>query len=188
MLNSVQHYVRDVVQGIPTPLTDPVQAFLTPPQLADAAGGPLAYVWGGRLQVNRQTTPRPFGQQKFMWIVTVSITEAFDQDDPTIDSAFPLVVDQVMATFQTTALQTKGVWLTDPVTGNVTQLLAVGEVFQMEHTAVFTTGGPGEGLWLYAADISLTVEELVSFNPGSYYNELFRLGDVPAVAAPAKRA
>lgn len=180
MLNSVQHYIKDIINRQATPLTDPILAYLTPPQLADAVGNPIAYVSGGHLAANRQTAPRPFGQQKLTWIVTVSLTQAFNMDDPNIDSAFPLVIDQVMALFMTTPLQHRGVWLTDSVTGNVTQLLAVGEVYVMDHTAVATSGAPGEGLWVYAADLSLTVEELVSFNPGSYYNQLLNLGDVTA--------
>ena len=170
MLNSVQHYVKGLLDNLPTLMTEPIKAYVQPPQLADAAGGPVAYVWGGRLNVSRQTAPRIRGQQNFNWDVSVAVTQAFDQDAPNLESAFPLVLDQIMATVATTPLQVKGVWLTDPDTGVQTQLLSIGEHFSLDYTSVATTSGAGVGLWVFAADISFPLEEKVSFQPGTYYN------------------
>lgn len=178
MLNSVQQYVKGILQGLETPLTNPLVSVVMPPVLADAADGPTAYVWGTRLTGARQTSPRPFGQMKLVWDCSVALTEAFDQDDPNVEQAFPLVIDQIQALMMTTPLQQKGVYLVDPTTGNKTQLVAIGERFSFEYTAVTTTSGPGVGLLVFACDITFVAEELVSFNPGSYYNELFNLGDV----------
>jgi hypothetical protein len=177
VLNSIQHFVKGVLDGLATPLTSPLQAVIMPPQLADVAGSPIAYIWGGRLATARQTAPRPFGQQKLTWDISVAVTQVYDQDDETLESAFPLVLDTIMARMMTAPLQHTGVWLTDPVTQNQTQLMAIGERYTSDYTGVFTTSGPGVGMWVYACDMLLVAEELVSFNPGSYYNELWGLGD-----------
>lgn len=171
MLNSLQNYLQGILDGVTTPQTAPIQAFIMPPQIADAAGGPIAYVWGARLTAVRQTAPRIFGQQKLVWDATVSVTQAFIQDDENIETAFPLVIDQIMATLMTTPLQNDSkVWLDDPITGNQTQLLSIGEHFSLDYESVHTTGSAGEGLWVFVCDLIFPTEELVSFQPGTYYN------------------
>ena len=44
-------------------MAPPLQAYIQPPQLADAAGAPQAYIWAGRITAARQTSPRPVGQE-----------------------------------------------------------------------------------------------------------------------------
>jgi len=160
---------------VKVPFGDPLTAVIAPPQLADIASGPFAYVWGARLVAGRQTAPRTLmggtgGQSKLVWDASVAVTQAIDPDDPNIDSAFPLVLDQIMATVMLTPLQQTGVYLTDPDTGNKTQLLLVGERYSLDYTVVSQSGPSGKGLWIYAADFTFPVEEVFSLPVGTFYN------------------
>jgi hypothetical protein len=166
--------VKGLFDGLATPQSGVVQAFITPPQVADRAGQPLGYVWGAHLAGSRQTAPRPFATMNLDWDVTFSLTQAFDQDDPNLETAFPSALDQVMALAMTTPLQVlvagqPVVMLRDPVTGVNNNLVAFGENFTLDYEMVTTTGANGEGLFFFASDFVFRLKEVAQFLPGSYY-------------------
>jgi hypothetical protein len=51
-------------------------------------------------------------------------------DSPDLDSTFPLIIDAVMARFWTTTMPLK---ITDTETGQKSQILAVGEQWDLEY-------------------------------------------------------
>jgi hypothetical protein len=136
--------------------------------MANSASAPAAYIWGGRMTGARQSAPRPQGFYKFTWQVDIQLTQGMNLDDPALDTAFPLVIDQVLAQFLVYPADAVVPW-TDPVTGFQTQFLNVGEKWSVDYTRI-RANASGQGFALFAADMVMTVEETANFLPGSYYN------------------
>ena len=165
MLDSVQQYVRGLIDGLVIPVTGipPLTAWITPPVLEEA-DGPRAYVWGGRVRGGRQTAPRGPGMKRFPWSVDVYLTYRDTPDDALASEPFPKVIDTVLRTFMATTMP---LWIDAngvPVGPNAgsstdTQIQAIGESFDLEY--------PPERLpatmrmvW-YSARIALDVLEVV---------------------------
>lgn len=130
-LNSVQHFVHGLIDGLAIPgTTQTLEAYITPPTVEDL-DNPKAYVWGGRLRGTRQSMPRGQGFKRLNWSVDVWLTYETNPDSPTVDQEFPLIVDAVMNKFWTTPLD--DTFITDPTTGVRSQILAIGEDFDFEY-------------------------------------------------------
>lgn len=129
-MNSVQLLVRDLLDGLAIPgSTQTLEAYITPPTVEDL-DNPKAYVWASRGRVNRQTMPRGLGFKKLLWSVDVYLSYETNPDSDTVDTEFPVIVDAVMARLWTAPMPTM---ITDPVTGLVSQNLAIGEDFDIEY-------------------------------------------------------
>lgn len=133
-LNSIQHVVRDCLDGIPIPGgTASLEAYITPPTV-DNLDAPKAYIWGGRMRGTRQTMPRGIapaaGFKKLNWVVDIYLSYETNPDSPTVDQEFPLIVDAAMAALWQAVMPRM---ITDPTTGLETQLLAIGEDFDFEY-------------------------------------------------------
>jgi len=149
-LNSVQHYVQGLLDGLV--IQDgipPLKAYITPPTV-DTLDGPRAYVWGGRMRGRRQSgsrvgTPASInsgqsGYKRLDWTVDVFLSYEMNPDVPAtdLDSDFPLIIDAVMARTWTTAMpifiDPLGVPAPNPVGGVAySQILAIGEDFDLEY-------------------------------------------------------
>lgn len=128
-LNSVQQYVRALLDGQQSPQQAPAQAFISPPLPGDA-DVPQIYVWGGRLQEQRETMPRGGGYKKLHWQVSIWVYMPDVADDAEIDTAFPCLIDAIMDTLRAVPLP---VALSDPVTAQVSSILFVGEQLQVQY-------------------------------------------------------
>lgn len=129
-LNSIQRYCRDLLDGLPLPGQDkPLTAYIMPPTVEDI-DGPRAYVWGARMRAERQTAPRAAGFKKLPWNVDVYLVYLDSADNPDGDKAFPLIIDAVLTRFWSTTMP---LMITDPDTGLVSQVLAVGESWDLEY-------------------------------------------------------
>jgi hypothetical protein len=129
-LNSVQQYVKGLLNDLPVPGQDKtIEAYITPPTVEDI-DRPKAYIWGGRLRGMRQTAPRGLGFKRLNWVVDVYLVWETLPDGPTIDSEFPLIIDAVLNKTWTTTMPIK---IQDPQTGQSSQILQVGEDFELEY-------------------------------------------------------
>jgi hypothetical protein len=165
-LNSIQNYVVGlldgmVVQGVEKPLT----AYITPPQVEDM-DGPRLYVWGGRMRSTRQTMPRintpaaraigHSGFKHFAWTVDCWISYETIPGTGTVDQEFAVLLDAIMAVLYSTEMP---VFISDPTTGMTTQVLSIGEEFDLE-VAPERTPQTLRMLY-YTARLSLDVYEAV---------------------------
>lgn len=155
-LNSIQWHVKNLLDGLVVPgTTQTLEAYITPPAVEEL-DNPKAYVWGARLVGKRQTMPRGAGFKKLTWQVDVYLSYETNPDSPTVDQEFPLIIDLVMATLWATPMP---IFITDPTTGLQSQLLEIGEEFQLEY--------PPERMpatlrmLYYTARLGLTVYEAV---------------------------
>lgn len=129
-LNSVQEYVKGLLDGLPIPGGGaPLEAYITPPTVEDI-DRPKAYVQGARLRGQRQTAPRGPGFKRLNWMVDVYITYETVPDSVTVDQEMPLIIDAIMNKTWTTVMP---LFIQDQVTGVRSQILAIGEDFELEY-------------------------------------------------------
>lgn len=160
-LNTVQTYLQGLLQGITLPgQTNTLDCFITPPALQDM-DGPHSYIWGGRVDVSRQTMPRGPGYKKYPWRMSVWLVyetgaTIAGETNPTIDNEFPLIVDAVTNTL---SVATMPLVIQDPDTGQYSQIQAVGESWSLDNPTV-RLPETMRLLW-YAALITTQVLEVV---------------------------
>jgi hypothetical protein len=166
-LNSVQLYVKGLLDGLANPQLPDLIAVISDPVMADAAMDPFAYVWGATGHKERQTAPRPVAWQKWLWDIEVSVVNVREIDSPDLDTAFPLLLDQIDAKLSTTPMTVK---ITDPITNFDSQILAVGEHTDLKYSRLKTTGVDSQGIIQFGCDFTCRIEEAVSYYKGSPYN------------------
>jgi hypothetical protein len=159
-LNSVQQYVANQINGIQVPtIPQPIEAFITPPAM-EAPNGPKAYIWGARNRGRRQTMPRGIapaaGFKRLDWTVDIYLIYETLADDPMIDQDFPLIIDAVLTKLWTTTMP---VFITDPVTEQVSQIQSVGEEWNLEYPPE-RTPSTLRTVW-YSSRIAMDILEIV---------------------------
>jgi hypothetical protein len=166
LLDSIQQYVcNSILSGLPIPVQGipPLTAWVTPPVL-EQADGPRAHVWGGTVDVSRQTAPRGAGFKRFPWTIDTYLVYLTTPDDGLEAEPFPKVIDAVMRAFMTTVMP-----LFIDVNGNPmgpnavnptdTQIQGIGEHPRLQYPPEKMVG-PMQMLW-YTALIQLDVLEVV---------------------------
>ena len=173
MLTSIQWWMKGLLDQLQNPMLDPLEAVIQPPVLADIADHPYAFIWAGRAHEARQTAPRavrqssgavnPGGYQKMNWKTDVRLYTVMNQDDPNIELAFPALIDVTVRWLNTTQIPTI---ITDPVTGQESQILTMGEILDLDYATSVTTSAEGQGIIRFGCDLVVTIEEKVSWTEG----------------------
>ena len=159
-LNSIQQYCLGIINGLAIPGSPkPLEAYIQPPNFENI-NGPRAYVWGGRMLGERQTAPRGLapkaGFKRLNWVVDVWVSYLTPASSPTIDQDFPLIVDAIMNAFWHTEMTT---FITDPVTGVPSEILQIGEEFELETPVAHAPAT--QRMLYYTARLGLDVYEAV---------------------------
>jgi hypothetical protein len=143
-LNTVQTYLKGVLNGVIMPLDlGTLDAVIAPPNPEDDVVNPMAYIWGSRGAERRESVPRAVpgdlstGGWKILehdvdiWLVWFGAA-----DDQFADQQFPSVIDAVCAVLRNVAILDQTQHATDPVTGQQSDLLNVGENLSWEYAPV----------------------------------------------------
>lgn len=153
-LNTIQQHVQGLLNGLAIPnQPETLVAYITPPVI-EAPDGPRAYVWGGTQKERRSTSPRPYGFKRITWMVDIYVIYLTSATDADLDEAFPLCLDAIEAALRAAPMP---IPVTDPTTRVVSQLVAIGEDFEMEYLPE-RLADTGRLLW-YTARIGATVME-----------------------------
>lgn len=131
-INSVQQHLRDALDGTVLPLYQPLTAFIEPP-IADTTASPRAYIWGSTLVEKRRAAPRPQGFKRLEHNVDIWLVVFDSADSDQLDEAFPTTIDAVMQALREAPMP---VTLTDPRSGIVSQLIAIGEDIKADYAPV----------------------------------------------------
>jgi len=156
----MQQHLLGVLDQLALPgQSSPLQAWVQPPAL-EATDSAKAYIWGGSGRETRQTMPRGMGFKTIAWNVdvylflqTVSDLEAVTWD---VSQEFPLVIDAVMKACRTADMP---IAVTDPTTGDGSQLLAVGESMTLEYPP--ERAAASQRLVFYTARIGVDMMEAI---------------------------
>jgi hypothetical protein len=153
-MNIIQQHAKSITDGIVAPLyKKPLVAYITPPNPGKLPG-PAAYVWVTSGRVSRRSMPRGHGFRKTEWTVSIWLMCPDTATNPNADSAFASLIDAVVHAWVTTPMP---IPLVDPLTGETTQLLSIGEQFVIEQSPAHTLAD--QRLFLYEALIQFTVQE-----------------------------
>lgn len=160
----MQLHIKSLVDGLELPLGQGnLQAFITPPNPGDSLD-PVVYIWGSRGEERRHSMPRAqpgrFSTGAFklithhvdLWLVWCGYS-----DDEMSDSAFPAVMEAVMAVLRNTQLQVLNV--IDPVTGGTSNIEAIGEDIDYEYAPVQSL--QAQQMLRYLARLTLKIVEKI---------------------------
>jgi hypothetical protein len=160
-LNAVQQHMKGLLDQLVLPLDMGIlNAFITPPDPGDGTQAAV-YIWGSTGDEKRQTMPRArpnllsTGGFKVivhsldLWLIWFGSAE-----DPSADSQFPLVIDSVTKVLRNTLMP---VDITDPDTGDLSSILAIGEDLKWDYAPVHSVE---DERWLvYTARVIATIKE-----------------------------
>ena len=175
MLAAVQLHMKGLLDGLLSPQLPPLEALVQPPVLSDVADHPYAFVWGGRGKERRQTAPRvrqirpaggltSGGYQEMTWTIDILVFSVMAQEDPTIETAFPGLFDAVLLELNTCDMP---VITADPVTGQQSQILTIGESIDTDYaTALVTSNTHGQGIVRFGASFAVEVKEKSAWSEG----------------------
>ena len=167
-INSVQLYVKGVLDGLVLPLEmGTLAAYIAPPNPGEGTD-PSCYVWGSRGNESRSPGAFPRAQHGNlstggwkvlnhdldMWLLWFGSSE-----DPQVDQQFPTVVDAVLATLRNLQLLDQQDVLVDPTTGQESNLLNFGERMDWEYAPVRATAD--QRMWRFDARITCSCEEWI---------------------------
>jgi len=165
--NSIQQYVKGLLDGLPlTGQNQPLKAYVAPPQYENL-NAPTVFVWGARMRGKRQTAPRVnnavingmAGYKELTWDVEAYVMYETVPKNPltsTIDQEFPLILDSVMTRLWTTTMP---IVITDPTTQLTSQVLSIGEEFELDQPP---PRAPATlRLQLYLAKLTFVIKEAV---------------------------
>lgn len=164
---TVQSYLRGVLDGIPLPLgAGALDAVITPPNPDDDAGAKAtAYIWGSHGVESRLTVPRAQhgnlatgGDKQTAHNVDVWLIWFGQAPAPNVDSQFPSIVDAVLAVLRNVPMLDQTQHAVDPVTGQLSNLLNVGENMSWEYAPVRATAD--QRILRYDAQITVEVIEI----------------------------
>jgi len=105
VLDSVQHYVHGLLDGLAMPqgVPGPLVAWITPP-VQEKVKEPRAYIWGAEVDASQQTAPRGPGGFQFPWLIDIYAIYQDNPDDARKNEPFPKVITAIMKMFMTTPM------------------------------------------------------------------------------------
>jgi hypothetical protein len=166
-LNTVQHYLQGVLDQLVLPLgIGTLDAYITPPNPRDNVTDPAAYIWGSHGDESRLTVPRAQhgdlasgGDKTLAHRTDVWLTWFGEADNPQVDQQFPAIVDAVLAVLRNVEMLDQTQHAQDPVTGQLSNLLNVGENMTWEYGPVRATAD--QRYLRYDAQITVEVIEII---------------------------
>lgn len=144
-----------------------LEAFIAPPNPNTEARDPAAYIWGSRGTETRLTVPRAQpgvlasgGNKTIVHEVDIWLVWFGQADVANVDTQFPAVIDAVCACLRNTKLlDAVTIQAVDPVTGQVSDLLNIGEALNWEYAPVKVTAD--QRYLRYDALITCEVVEII---------------------------
>lgn len=152
--------MKSTLDELETPLDrfPAAQAWVAPPA-AGTVDVPQIYIWGAQFDEKRQTAGRGKGGAKEVkYDLHIWIYASDAADSPDADSSLPLLIGAVMNKLRTMQMvQT----LTDPDTGETSQMLEIGENIKTSYGAPRATADQ-RLQWLNALVTTRVVEYVVA--------------------------
>lgn len=167
-LNTVQCRLKAILDGLPLPRDlGTINAFIAPPNPNTETRDPGCYIWGSHGNESRMTVPRAQagnlpsgGNKELVHQVDIWLIWFGDSAESDADTAFPTVIDAVMACLRNTELlDAVSMQAVDPITGQLSDLLNIGENMSWEYAPVRATAD--ERYLRYDAQIVCEVVEVI---------------------------
>lgn len=159
-LNSMQQYVKKLLDGQVSAELQPAEVFIAPPNPGDATV-PQVFIWGGQLFEERESFPRgqgigTGGRKWLHWTIAIWVVYPDDAEAYDINTAFPALLDAILETLRAASLP---VPLTDPTTGTASDIFYIGEQIRMEYATPRAT--EDQRIIWQSARIDAQVDEMI---------------------------
>jgi hypothetical protein len=167
-INTIQVFLRDTLSGLVLPLgLGNLTSVISPPNPGDGTDA-TAYIWGSSGREARMALPRgqfsdpsgTGGEKRIIHNPNVWLVWFGSSEETNIDVEFPAIVDAVMATIRNAPLTDASQHSSDPVTGALSQVLAVGENMSYEYGPVRGTTAD-QRIWRFDAQLTVEVVEVI---------------------------
>jgi hypothetical protein len=167
-INTVQSRLKSILDGLALPQNFGIlQAYISPPNPNVDSYDPAAYIWGSHGNESRMTVPRAQpgnlasgGNKELIHQVSIWLVWFGKATGPTVDVAFPAIVDAVLACLRNTELlDAVTIHAVDPVTGQLSDLLNIGENMSWDYAAVRAVAD--QRYFRYDAEITCEVIEII---------------------------
>ena len=164
MITTIQNYVQTQIQGLQGAYGGAgLEAWVDPPVGGIASlETPQAYVLATSGDGKRQTMAGLAGFYQQLHHVYVQVGWAMLANTPDGNLAFTNLLDTIIATIR--ANYTGAIFIPDPVTGQETQLLVIGDTLNYKYIPQMNLGEDGSSWIVYSAQIDFTVEEKIQQN------------------------
>jgi hypothetical protein len=149
-------YVKGLLDGQTSPALPPAQAWWLPPPVTQTAKNPQIYVWITDFDEQRATIPRGQGQKRVAHTATLFLQWSSGNKVAT-EQNFPLFIDAIRQTLRSTDLR---IPITDPTTGEKSQLTDFGEQIKMKYPTPITTAD--QRTILYTATLTVPFHEWIN--------------------------
>lgn len=151
--NSINWYVKSLLDGVTAPDFGPAQVYIAPPQ-GDPMTQPVISIWGTSADESRRTFPRVQAFKKVDWKIYLYVKAQFEAGHPRESSAFPLLLDAIKKVLRVTPIL--ATYIYDPDTLERSQLISIGEDM---HTDFPGAQESSNGFRLYQASIVCSATE-----------------------------
>lgn len=106
-----------------------LNTFVAPPVPGDMSV-PTCYIWGAQFNESRQTAPRGSAFKTVTYDVDIWVFVVDDPNSQGVDQRFPVLIDEVQDVLRKTEMP---VTIQDPTTQATSQILSVGETFEVRY-------------------------------------------------------
>ena len=129
-MNSILQYMQGLLNGLTIPGQSKPLSTVLVPGMQMPLTGPIALIIPGPVHGERKTAPRnQGGLMEAPWWIDVYLKYETNPNAELLDQLFPLIVDAILYACWAPKLPLQ---ITDPTTGRITNLVALGEAFEVD--------------------------------------------------------
>lgn len=129
-MNSILQYMQGLLNGLTIPAQSKPLTTVLVPGMQMPLTGPIALIIPGPAHGERKTAPRGQGGLiEIPWWIDIYLKYETNPNAELLDQLFPLIIDAILYACWAPKLP---LYLTDPTTGRITNLVALGEAFDAD--------------------------------------------------------
>lgn len=134
-MNAVLQYMQGLLNGLTIPAqSKPLATFIVPPTQTPLTG-PIGMLLPAPAHGERRTAPRGMGSIEIPWSIDIYLKYETNPNSELLDQQFALIVDAILYKCWGVKLPLQ---ITDPVTNVTSNLVALGEAFDVDPNPVET--------------------------------------------------
>lgn len=134
-MNAILQYMQGLLNGLPIPANSKALTTFIVPPTQKQLDGPIAMLLPSPAHGERRTAPRGMGSIEIPWWIDVYLKYETNPNSQLLDQQFALIVDAILYKCWGVKLPLQ---ITDPTTTVVSNLIALGEAFEVEPQPVET--------------------------------------------------
>lgn len=128
-MNAILQYMQGLLNGLTIPAQSKPLSTVLVPGMQMPLTGPIALIIPGPVHGERKTAPRGLGSMELPWWIDIYLKYETNPNAEMLDQLFPLIVDAILYACWAPKLP---LYITDPTTGRVSNLIALGEAFEAD--------------------------------------------------------